>query len=76
LPTRTIRPLLDAWLNAWVLSFAGDTVWQSSLSSRPVPAMIMRIVTWNCATALHGKYERLLALRPDIAIVPDGVRGT
>jgi len=33
--------------------------------------MLLRIVTWNCATALHTKYEHLLALKPDIAIVPE-----
>jgi exodeoxyribonuclease-3 len=31
----------------------------------------MRIVTWNCNMALHDKYDHLLALRPDIAIVPE-----
>jgi hypothetical protein len=29
----------------------------------------MRIVAWNCNMALHNKYERLLALRPDIAVI-------
>jgi len=33
--------------------------------------MLLRIVTWNCATALHNKYEQLLALKPNIAIVPE-----
>lgn len=33
--------------------------------------MLLRIVTWNCATALHEKYEHLLALEPDIAVVPE-----
>jgi exodeoxyribonuclease III len=31
----------------------------------------MRIVVWNCCMALHEKYERLLDLKPDIAIVPE-----
>jgi exodeoxyribonuclease III len=31
----------------------------------------MRIVVWNCNMALHGKWERLLALQPDIAIIPE-----
>ncbi len=33
--------------------------------------MPLRIVTWNCREALHDKYERLLALEPDIAVVPE-----
>lgn len=32
---------------------------------------MLRIVTWNCRMAFHAKYERLLGLRPDIAIVPE-----
>jgi exodeoxyribonuclease III len=31
----------------------------------------MRIVIWNCNMALHDKYEHLLALAPDIAVVPE-----
>lgn len=31
----------------------------------------MRIVTWNCAGKLDGKYEQLLSLRPDVAIIPE-----
>jgi exodeoxyribonuclease III len=31
----------------------------------------MRIVVWNCNMALHEKYEHLLALAPDIAIIPE-----
>src|SRR5260370_5728700 len=31
----------------------------------------MRIVIWNCNMALHGKYEHLLALTPDIAVIPE-----
>jgi exodeoxyribonuclease-3 len=31
----------------------------------------MRIVIWNCNMALHGKYEHLLALAPDIAVIPE-----
>lgn len=31
----------------------------------------MRIVTWNCCMAFHRKYERLLDLEPDIAIIPE-----
>jgi hypothetical protein len=30
----------------------------------------MRIVIWNCNMVLHDKYEHLLALAPDIAVVP------
>jgi hypothetical protein len=30
----------------------------------------MRIVIWNCNMALHDKYEHLLALAPDIAVIP------
>lgn len=32
----------------------------------------MRIVAWNCAGALHRKLAHLLALAPDIAVVPEG----
>ena len=31
----------------------------------------MRIVVWNCNMGFHKKYEYLLALRPDIAIIPE-----
>jgi exodeoxyribonuclease-3 len=31
----------------------------------------MRIVVWNCNMALQDKYEHLLALAPDIAVVPE-----
>lgn len=31
----------------------------------------MRIVTWNCHMAFHRKYEQLLALRPDVAVIPE-----
>ena len=31
----------------------------------------MRIVSWNCAQKLDAKYEALLALKPDIAIIPE-----
>ena len=31
----------------------------------------MRIVVWNCAMALHAKCEHLMALRPDVAVVPE-----
>jgi hypothetical protein len=31
----------------------------------------VRIVTWNCNMALHDKHEHLLALAPDIAILPE-----
>src|SRR5262249_1949547 len=31
----------------------------------------MRIVIWNCNMAFHRKYEHLLALCPDIAVVPE-----
>ncbi len=29
----------------------------------------MRIVTWNCNMALHRKFDALLGLRPDIAVI-------
>jgi len=31
----------------------------------------MRIVAWNCNMALHKKCDHLLALRPDIAVIPE-----
>src|SRR6266404_9737224 len=31
----------------------------------------MRIVVWNCNMAFHRKYEYLLALQPDIAVIPE-----
>ena len=31
----------------------------------------MRIVAWNCNMALHRKIERLLALKPDIAVISE-----
>ncbi|MEO8425434.1 MAG: endonuclease/exonuclease/phosphatase family protein [Actinomycetota bacterium] len=31
----------------------------------------LRIVSWNCAGALHRKWPHLLSLKPDIAIVPE-----
>ena len=33
--------------------------------------MTLRIVIWNCNMALHKKIEPLMALRPDIAIIPE-----
>jgi hypothetical protein len=33
--------------------------------------MKLRIVTWNCNMALHLKFERLLALEPDIAVIQE-----
>jgi exodeoxyribonuclease-3 len=33
--------------------------------------MKLRIVAWNCNLALHDKYNHLLALKPDLAIVPE-----
>ena len=33
--------------------------------------MPFRLVVWNCSQALHSKYERLAALEPDVAIVPE-----
>ena len=32
---------------------------------------MMRIVVWNCAMSLHTKWDRLLSLRPDVAIVAE-----
>jgi exodeoxyribonuclease-3 len=42
--------------------------------------MPLRIVTWNCNMALRHKFEALLSLRPDVAIIqecaePDGDAG-
>jgi hypothetical protein len=37
----------------------------------PKPSNGLRIVSWNCAGALHRKLDHLLALEPDIAIVPE-----
>lgn len=31
----------------------------------------MRIVAWNCAKALHNKFDPLLALKPDIAVISE-----
>jgi exodeoxyribonuclease-3 len=31
----------------------------------------MRIVTWNCKMGLHKKVDALLALNPDVAVVPE-----
>jgi hypothetical protein len=31
----------------------------------------MRITTWNCNMAMHRKLDALLALRPDIAVLPE-----
>ena len=31
----------------------------------------MKVVTWNCRGGFHSKWERLLALKPDIAIVQE-----
>lgn len=31
----------------------------------------MRIVTWNCNMGLHKKIDRLLSLKPDVAILPE-----
>ena len=31
----------------------------------------VRLVTWNCCMAAHTKLEELLALRPDIAVLPE-----
>lgn len=33
--------------------------------------MSFRLVVWNCNMALHAKYERLLALGPHVAIIPE-----
>ncbi len=33
--------------------------------------MLLRIVSWNCNMALHQKFERLLALQPDIAVIQE-----
>lgn len=45
------------------------TVSQSDLQAKGKE--YMRIVTWNCNMALHSKLPLLLALKPDIAIVPE-----
>jgi exodeoxyribonuclease III len=31
----------------------------------------MRVVVWNCSMAFHRKYQHLLALKPDIAVIPE-----
>src|SRR5262245_33237528 len=31
----------------------------------------MRIVIWNCNMAFHRKYDALLALEPDVAVIPE-----
>jgi hypothetical protein len=31
----------------------------------------MKIVAWNCNMGFHKKYESLLALKPDVAIIPE-----
>jgi exodeoxyribonuclease-3 len=31
----------------------------------------MRLVAWNCAMALHRKFEALLRLRPDVAVIAE-----
>lgn len=31
----------------------------------------MRLVAWNCNMGLHSKIDRLLSLRPDIAVIPE-----
>jgi exodeoxyribonuclease III len=31
----------------------------------------MRIVVWNCAMSLHTKWDRLLSLRPDLAVIAE-----
>jgi exodeoxyribonuclease III len=33
--------------------------------------MRLRLVTWNCGMAIHKKVEPLLALLPDLAILPE-----
>ena len=42
--------------------------------------MPLRIVSWNCNMALRLKFDRLLSLRPDVAVIqecadPDGAKG-
>jgi len=29
----------------------------------------MRLLIWNCAMALHRKFDAMLRLRPDVAVV-------
>lgn len=31
----------------------------------------MRIVVWNCNMGLHSKIDRLMALKPDVAVLPE-----
>ncbi len=33
--------------------------------------MRLRIVSWNCQMALYEKFDQLLSLRPDVAIIPE-----
>ncbi len=31
----------------------------------------MKLVVWNCRMALHEKWDALVAMGPDIAVVPE-----
>ncbi len=31
----------------------------------------MRIIVWNCAMSLHTKWDRLMGLRPDVAVIAE-----
>ena len=31
----------------------------------------MRLITWNCNMAIHNKFDTLLALRPDVALLQE-----
>lgn len=48
----------------------GPTVF-SEFARAPRPEGCLRVVSWNCQMALDRKADRLLALSPDIAVVPE-----
>src|SRR3954453_8893270 len=33
--------------------------------------MPIRLSVWNCSMALHNKFEHLLSLKPDVAVIPE-----
>ena len=41
------------------------------VSKGPASTVVMRLVVWNCAMALHRKIDALMALRPDLAVIPE-----
>lgn len=49
-------------------------VFQRIFRRSPNPPPTLRIVTWNCNMAFRRKIEHLLALQPDIAVIPEAER--